>query len=138
MISFKVKIKKNIIIRSFSLMLYHILVRLSGNWSSTDFQKSPSSDLKWRGTSRDFVARLAASQPKKLALLAKKLVRSTCSKSGSSIERKIKHRRKVYNNTVKKIVKFNPRLRQILSTVFSFIGICNSSLTKCCCMSLYS
>ena len=34
-----------------------------------------------KSTSRDFVARLAASQPKKLALLAKKLVRSTCSKS---------------------------------------------------------
>ena len=36
------KIKKNILIRSFSLLLYHVLVRLSGNWSSTDFQKSPS------------------------------------------------------------------------------------------------
>ena len=46
-----------------------------------DFQKSPSSDLIWRGTtSRNFVARVA-SQPKKLALLAKKLVRSTCGKS---------------------------------------------------------
>ena len=32
-------------------------------------------------TSRDFVARLAASQSKKLTPLAKKLVRSTCSKS---------------------------------------------------------
>ena len=41
-----------------------------------DFQKSPSSDLIWRWTSRDF-----ASRPKKLALLAKKLVRSACSKS---------------------------------------------------------
>ena len=32
-------------------------------------------------TSRDFVARLAAPRPKKLAPLSKKLVRSTCSKS---------------------------------------------------------
>ena len=71
-------------------MLYHVLVRLSGNWSSTDFQKSLSTDLTWRVTSGDLVARLAASRPKKLALLFKKLVRSTCKKSGSSIERKIK------------------------------------------------
>ena len=28
-----------------------------------DFQKSPSTDLIWRGTSRDFVALLAASRP---------------------------------------------------------------------------
>ena len=46
-----------------------------------DFQKSPSSDLIWRWTSRDF-----ASRPKKLALLAKKLVRSACSKSTLSFE----------------------------------------------------
>ena len=44
-----------------------------------DFQKSPSSDFIWRGTtSRDFVAPLAASRPKELAPLAKKLVKSTC------------------------------------------------------------
>ena len=44
-----------------------------------DFQKRPSSDLMWRGTtSRDFVAPLATSQPKKLTPLAKKLVKWTC------------------------------------------------------------
>ena len=37
-------------------------------------QNSPSSEFIWRGTSRDFVARLTASRPKKLAPLAKKLV----------------------------------------------------------------
>ena len=48
-----------------------------------DFQKSPSSDIIWHGTktSRDFVVRLAASRPKKLAPLAKKLMRLTCRKS---------------------------------------------------------
>ena len=49
-----------------------------------DFQKSPSSDLIW--TSRDFIARLADSRPKKLAALAKKLVRSTCSKPIPELE----------------------------------------------------
>ena len=37
-----------------------------------DFQKSPSSDLIWRRTN---------SRPKQLTLLAKTLMRSTCSKS---------------------------------------------------------
>ena len=47
-----------------------------------DFQKSPSSDSIWRWTtSRDFVASLPASRPKKIASLVEKLVRSTCSKS---------------------------------------------------------
>ena len=44
-----------------------------------DFQKRPSSDLMWRGTTtRDFVAPLATSRPKKLTPLAKKLVKWTC------------------------------------------------------------
>ena len=51
-----------------------------------DFQKRPSSDSIWRGTSRDFVARVAASRPKRFALLAKKLVKSACSKSTLSFE----------------------------------------------------
>ena len=38
-----------------------------------------------KSTSRDFVARLAASRPKKLPSLAKKLVKSTCSKSTEQI-----------------------------------------------------
>ena len=51
-----------------------------------DFQKRPSSDSIWRGTSGDFVARVAASRPKRFALLATKLVRSACSKSTLSFE----------------------------------------------------
>ena len=38
-----------------------------------------------RRTSRDFDARLDGSRPKKLAPLAKKLVRSTCSKSSRHV-----------------------------------------------------
>ena len=51
----------------------------SFSWSfspaTIDFQNSPSSDFIWRRTSCDFVARLTVSRPKKLALLAKKLVK---------------------------------------------------------------
>ena len=51
----------------------------SFSWSfspvTIDFQKSPSSDLIWRGTCPEFFARLAASRAKKLARLAKKLVK---------------------------------------------------------------
>ena len=51
----------------------------SFSWScsraTVDFQTSPSSIFICRGNCREFVARLAASQPKKLAPLAKKLVK---------------------------------------------------------------
>ena len=40
-----------------------VALQLNPGFFLVDFQKSPSSDLIWRGTSRDFVARSAASRP---------------------------------------------------------------------------
>ena len=65
----------------------------SFSWScsraTVDFQTSPSSIFICRGNCREFVARLAASQPKKLAPLAKKLVKFDFDFPGIFFKRKL-------------------------------------------------
>ena len=64
---------------------YNLGVQITEVTAVTQTLKESFVRFNMRRTSRDFVARLDASRPKKLALLTKKLVRSTCSKSSSHV-----------------------------------------------------
>ena len=101
---------KKLLIRSFSLMLYHILVPLSGKWSF--MQKIPSSDL---------IYRLAALRPKKLARSLRNSWGWLVANLGHLLSEKLNiEGRLTTTQQKKKKVKRNPRLSQILYTVFLY------------------